>query len=311
MNKDNQNYILENYPNISFANEMMKKHSTFGVGGPAKILLLPKKEIEVKSILKYCSKMNIKTCFIGSGSNLLFSDKGFNGLIISLKKAFKGLEVLSDGSIKVGSGVMLVKMVSKAIKNNIKGLESLSGVPGTLGGALYMNAGAYGSEISNFFTSARLLNLNGDEIILTKKDISFSYRKSTFPRNHILVEASFKCEKGNLDNILKNKNKFSQSRRENQPLKYRSAGSIFKNPSQEVAAGYLIDQSGLKGIKKGDAMISDKHANFIVNLGNASSEDIVYLIKLIKKKVVKKFNIDLELEIKLLGFNKNVLKGSV
>jgi len=311
MNKDNQDYIMKNYPQISFPNELMKKHSTFGVGGPAKVLLLPKKEIEVKNILKYCNQNKIKTCFIGSGSNLLFSDEGFNGVIISLKKAFKNLAVSDDGFIKVGSGVILVKMVAQAIKNNIKGLESLSGVPGTLGGALYMNAGAYGSEISNYFISARLLDINGDEVTLTNDDVSFAYRKSTFPSSHILVEAIFKCEKGDIDKILSNKDKFSKSRRNNQPLKYRSAGSVFKNPSQKIAAGYLIDQSGLKGVQKGGAMISDKHANFIVNLGDASSEDILYLIKLIKRKVIKKFNIELELEIKLLGFKENMLKDIV
>ena len=308
MNKDSQDYIMKNYPNISFINESMKKHSTFGVGGLAKVLLLPKKETEIVSILKYCNYKKIRTCFIGSGSNLLFSDEGFDGVIISLKKAFKNLEVSDNGDIRVGSGVILVKMVREAIKKNIKGLESLSGVPGTLGGALYMNAGAYGAEISNYFVSAKLLDINGDKVVLTSKDVSFSYRNSTFPNNHILVEASFKCEKGDIDKILANKNKFSKSRRDNQPLRYPSAGSVFKNPSLEIAAGYLIDQAGLKGIKKGGAMISEKHANFIVNLGDASSKDILYLIKLIKKRVLKKFKTNLELEIKLLGFKKNILK---
>ena len=307
MNKDNQNYIVENYPSISLIDEPMKKHSTFGVGGLAKVLLLPKKETEIVSILKYCNHKKIQTCFIGSGSNLLFSDEGFDGVIISLKRAFKNLEISDNGNIKAGSGVILVKMVREAIKKNIKGLESLSGVPGTLGGALYMNAGAYGAEISNYFISANLLNTNGDKIVLTSKDVNFSYRNSTFPDNHILVEASFKCEKGDINKILTNKNKFSKSRRDNQPLRYRSAGSVFKNPSLETAAGYLIDQTGLKGIQKGGAMISKKHANFIINLGDASSKDIMYLIKLIRKEVMKKFKINLELEIKLLGFKKNIL----
>ena len=174
MNKDNQDYILKNYPNISFIDEPMKKHSTFGVGGLAKVLLLPRKEMEIVNILKYCNHKKIETCFIGSGSNLLFSDEGFDGVIISLKKAFKDLEVSDSGDIRVGSGVILVKMVREAIKKNIKGLESLSGVPGTLGGALYMNAGAYGAEISNYFVSAKLLDINGDKVVLTDKDVSFS-----------------------------------------------------------------------------------------------------------------------------------------
>ena len=166
MNKDNQNYIVENYPSISLIDEPMKKHSTFGVGGLAKVLLLPKKETEIVSILKYCNHKKIQTCFIGSGSNLLFSDEGFDGVIISLKRAFKNLEISDNGNIRAGSGVILVKMVKEAIKKNIKGLESLSGVPGTLGGALYMNAGAYGAEISNYFISARLLDINGNKLTI-------------------------------------------------------------------------------------------------------------------------------------------------
>ena len=153
--------------------------------------------------------------------------------------------------------------------------------------------------------------MKGDKKILTNKDVSFFYRKSTFPKNYILVEAEFKCEKGDISEIMDNKNKFSKSRRDNQPLKYRSAGSIFKNPSPDMAAGYLIDQSGLKGVQKGNAMISNKHANFIVNLGGASSEDIIYLIKLIKIKIIEKFKINLELEIKLLGFKKNILENLI
>ena len=308
MNKSNQSYIAKKYPSISFIDEPMKKHSTFGVGGKAKVLLLPKEESEIKTILKYCNRNSIKTRFIGSGSNLLFSDEGFDGVIISLKRAFKNLDISEDGLIRVGSGVILVKMVREAIKKKIKGLESLSGVPGTLGGALYMNAGAYGAEISKYFISAKLLDQNGEEVVLSNNDVSFSYRKSTFPNNYILMEAFFQCEKGELDKIIYNKNKFSKSRKENQPLQYRSAGSIFKNPSKEIAAGYLIDQAGLKGVQKGNAMISDKHANFIVNLGGACSSDIIYLIKLIKTEVMDRFNINLDLEVKLLGFKEKIIR---
>ena len=202
---------------------------------------------------------------------------------------------------------MLRRMVKEAIDKNLKGLESLAGVPGTLGGALYMNAGAYGAEISNYFLSARIINMNGEEIELTKNDVKFSYRKSTFPKDCILIEARFKFDKGDIEKIKKNKNKFSNSRVENQPLNFRSAGSIFKNPSSSLAAGYLIDQAGLKGCRRGGAMISDKHANFIVNLGKAESSDVIYLIKKIQDKVFAEFNVNLNLEIKLVGFEKKVL----
>ncbi|MAV64875.1 MAG: UDP-N-acetylenolpyruvoylglucosamine reductase [Candidatus Marinimicrobia bacterium] len=303
MNKKHQNYILENYKDIALLNAPMDKHTTFGVGGYAKVLLLPNKLFEVKEILKYTKKHSINVFFTGSGSNILVSKNGFNGIVVSLKKAFKNLNFLDDGHIICGAGVMLGNMVREAMKRGIKGLESLSGVPGTLGGALYMNAGAYGSEISNFFVLARMVNMDGEEKIIEKKDVDFSYRKSSFPKGSLLFEAKFKCFKGDLDKIKEKKMRFSNSRRNNQPLRYRSAGSVFKNPSDKLAAGYLIEKTGLKGISKGGAMISDKHANFIVNLGGANSDDVLFLINLIRKKVYQKFNVLLELEIKLVGFD--------
>ena len=153
----------------------------------------------------------------------------------------------------------------------------------------------------NPLISAKLLNTNGDKIVLTSKDVNFSYRNSTFPDNHILVEASFKCEKGDINKILANKNKFSKSRRDNQPLKYRSAGSVFKNPSSETAAGYLIDQAGLKGVQKGRAMISEKHANFIINTGKATAADIENLILQVREAVEEFHGVTLEMEVQVVG----------
>ena len=309
MNKEHQKYIKDNFSEISFINEPMKKHSTFGIGGNAKVFILPQKLIEIKNILKYSTKYDIKVIFTGSGSNLLVSDRGFDGIIISLKKTFKKLLFLDDGYIVVESGVMLGNMVKEAIKRNIEGFESLVGFPGTVGGALYMNAGAYGTEISKYFVSARVVNKKGEEKTLTKSDIQFFYRKSTFSKDDLLIEAKLKYKKGDIKKIEKMKKKFSDSRKNNQPLKFRSAGSIFKNPSTEVAAGYLIDKAGLKGVKKGNAMISPKHANFIVNLGKASSDDVLYLIRYIKREIAKEYKILLELEIKLIGFSENEIQG--
>ena len=308
MNRKHQDYILENFETISRIDEPMKKHSTFGIGGKAKALVLPKKNSDVKKILKYSSKNNIKIFFIGSGSNLLISDDGFDGILISLKRSFKNIEFSNHGEIVVGSGVMLRRMVKQAISRNLKGLESLAGVPGTLGGALYMNAGAYGSEISNFFVSATIMNMKGQEREIFKDDVRFSYRSSTFPEDCILLQARFKCDEGDIAKIENDKDRFSVSRVKNQPLNYRSAGSIFKNPATDLAAGYLIDKAGLKGLIKGGAMISDKHANFIINNGNAKASEVIYLIKTIRKEVLIKFNVSLDLEIKLVGFEKNILR---
>ena len=172
-----------------------------------------------------------------------------------------------------------------------------------------MNAGAYGSEISNYLVSIKSISLDGEEKIYSKEDLDFAYRHSSIPKNEIVVEANFKFKVGNLDEIKIKKEKASQSRRTNQPLQFRSAGSIFKNPNTKIAAGYLIDQANLKGTRIGDAEISKKHANFIINHGNASSNDILELIKIIKKKVLVQFKINLELEVKLMGFSNVDLEG--
>ena len=290
-------------------NEPLKKHTTFGVGGAASLFIYPYDLSDLKVILKYSSKNKIKTFFMGSGSNLLVSDHGFDGIVICLRKSFKNFEFNNSLEAKIGTGVMLGHIVRNLTKKSVKGLESLIGVPGTLGGALIMNAGAYGSEISNYLVNIKSISLDGEEKIYSKEDLDFSYRHSSIPKNEIVVEANFKFKTGNLDEIKIKKEKASQSRRINQPLQFRSAGSIFKNPNTKTAAGYLIDQANLKGMRIGDAEISQKHANFIINHGNASSNDILELIKIIKEKVLVQFQINLELEVKLMGFSNVDLEG--
>ena len=289
-------------------NEPLMNHTSFGIGGPASCLIYPNNREELSQVLQYAKKENISVFFIGSGSNILVWDRGFNGIVISLRKTFKNLTIKANHQIIVESGVMLGNLVKKAIHSNIKGLESLIGVPGTLGGALIMNAGAFGNEISNYFTEAQTMTIEGEIKKYNKNQINFSYRDSTFPKNEILIEATFNCTEGVPSEIQKDKQNASLSRKTKQPLKFRSAGSIFKNPSNTVAAGYLIDKTGLKGIRKGGACISTKHANFILNIDKALAKDVFDLICLAKQKVLEKFNINLELEIKLLGFPQSMLK---
>ena len=309
MHLDIKNKIVSLINSKVLINEPLKKHTTFGVGGLGSIFVYPNDKNDLITLLKYTSKKNIETFFMGSGSNLLISDNGFDGVIISLKKSFKNFEINDSLEANIGTGVMLGQMVRSLTKKSVKGLESLVGVPGTLGGAVIMNAGAYGSEISNYLISIKVLDLYGNEKIYKKEDINFSYRFSSISKKEIVIEAKFKFKKGNLNNIIKNRSVASKKRRTSQPLQFRSAGSIFKNPKLNTAAGYLIDQSNLKGVRIGDAEISTKHANFIVNHGNASSNNILELIKIIKKTVKKNFNINLELEVKLLGFDNNELEG--
>ena len=306
MNQKQKKDIRKMLTSVMTFDEPLAKHTTFGIGGPADCMVFPETREELSKLLKYAYQKKISAIFIGSGSNILVWDKGFDGIVISLKKSFKNLTIKRNSQIIVEAGVMLGTMVKQAMAAEIGGLESLIGVPGTVGGALIMNAGAFGSEISKYFEEAKTMTIEGDTKSYKKGEIEFSYRHSTFPKNEILLEATFQCKRGKPAEILKDRKVASDGRKSNQPLKFRSAGSIFKNPSDSLAAGYLIDQTGLKGTERGGAAISEKHANFIVNMGDATAADVLYLIKLAKKYVAKKFHINLELEVKLIGFPKSM-----
>ena len=285
-------------------NEMMAKHTYYGIGGPADAYITPQDRNDLSTILQYANKNSIPAYFIGSGSNLLVSDEGINGLVLSPGKSFKHLE-FNDCNLFAESGVMLGRIVRESIKRNLSGLESLIGVPGTLGGALVMNAGAFGGEISNYLQSVDVMNMRGEIVSYTPKNLDFSYRFSSFKTTEFIISANFILKEEDANIIKKNKDHANKGRKMNQPLKFRSAGSVFKNP-KNFAAGYLIDKVGLKGTKIGDAEISTHHANFFINNGKASSSDILNLIYLAKERVKQEFNINLELEIKLIGFKEKI-----
>ncbi len=288
--------------------EPLAKHTTFGIGGPAECLVYPADKSDLMQLLRLCEKYNIVTHFIGSGSNVLANSSGVEGLVISLKKTFKSFKITEGLQIITDSGVMLGTMVRQAIKRGICGLESLIGVPGTVGGALIMNAGAYGTEISRNLFEATVLTKQGEEKKLIKDQLKFSYRSSSFNPEEILIAAVFNGEAGDPDQIQTARNLASARRKASQPLQFRSAGSIFKNPVGDTPTGLLIDQAGLKGTRCGDAEISEKHANFIVNHRNATSDDVLTLIRKMKNEIFALNNIHLELEIKLLGFPNSIMK---
>ena len=281
-------------------NEAMAKHTSYGIGGPAKAYVKPKDEVDLANILKFASKHKISTFFVGSGSNILVSDDGIDGIVITLGKSLKKL-IIKGTSAYCQSGVMLGKFVKECRSRNLSGVESLIGVPGTVGGAIIMNAGAFGSEISNYLKKVTVMTMSGQLKSYKVDDIHFSYRNSSFQNNEILISAEFELIQSDKKSVLEKKSIASGGRKKSQPLKYRSAGSIFKNPD-EGAAGFYIDKAGLKGSKSGDAEISPIHANFFVNHGSAKASDIVELIRLARKTVKEKFGIMLELEIKTLGF---------
>ena len=278
--------------------EPMSKHTSYGIGGPAKAYITPSDKEDLKSILKYSTENNLPAFFVGSGSNLLVSDEGIDGLVITLGRSFNNHEI-NNNKVFAQTGVMLGKMVKECIKRNLSGVESLVGVPGTLGGALIMNAGAFGGEISNYLMNVTVITMNGNEKKYVSKDIDFEYRHSSFDSNEILIDAEFEFIQSDEKTVSNKKLKASSGRKSSQPLRFRSAGSVFKNP-KEGAAGYFIDKAGLKGTRQGDAEISTKHANFFVNKGNATYKDMKKLIDFVRDAVKNKTGITLDLEIILI-----------
>ena len=286
--------------------EKMSNHTSYGIGGKVNAYIRPKDKSELIQTIKLVQKSKSKVYYLGSGSNLLVNDKDINCYVISPRKAIKSL-IIQDNVIQADAGVMLGKLVKESIRNELTGLESLAGVPGTLGGALKMNAGAWGSEISNFLVSVDIIDSKGCIKTLKPQNLKFQYRSSSFKPTDFIISARFKLKKSNEKSIKLKKKIASDGRIKTQPLKYRSAGSVFKNPSSLLAAGFLIDKSGLKGTIHGDAEISTHHANFFINRGNAKAKDIAHLIRLSRMSIFNRFGIMLDLEIKTIGFKNKEL----
>ena len=281
--------------------ESMANHTSYGIGGAALAFIEPNSVNDLQLVKSFAEKYKVPLYCIGSGSNLLVSDKGVDGFVVSLEKSFKYIS-FDENRCHAAAGVKLSRLVKECIKQNLIGLETLVGIPGTLGGALIMNAGAFGNEISNYLTSIELLNRKGVVKKKSANEIEFKYRSSTFNKDDIILNAEFRLEKAPLAKIIKNRDMANTKRKSTQPLKSRSAGSVFKNP-KDFSAGYLIDQAGLKGKSIGGATVSDMHANFIINRTNAKADDVVQLIKIIRDTILIKYSIALELEITTLGFS--------
>lgn len=286
---------------LCLVDEPLKKHTTYGIGGPADLMVFPNNKEDLIRVIEIINENNMQLTILGSGSNILVSDNGIRGVVISLKKSLKEVNV-NENILYAECGAMLGKIVRLAVRNNLIGLENLNGVPGTLGGALIMNAGAWGGEISENLVNVELINSKNELKKVPKKDINFSYRKSSFDKNDILLSAEFNLKKAEKNLIKENFSKAQSGRTSTQPLDKRSAGSLFKNPRNN-SAGKLLDSAGLKGFSIGGAKISEKHANFFINDGNASSNEMLQLIKKAHKEVKKQFDIDLSLEVKLIGFD--------
>ena len=281
-------------------NVSLKEHTSFKIGGSAELFVVPNNLMELIHVLAILKENNISYFLLGAGSNLLISDKGINGAVIKLGDGFDYAHA-KDGCILAGARVSLAKLASCAKDAELTGLEFASGIPGSLGGALYMNAGAYGGEMKDVVEEVSYIDSDGAVKTISCSECDFGYRKSIFSSgDKIIISAKFTLKKGQKDEILKTMRELNAKRKEKQPLEYPSAGSTFKRPEGHFA-GALIEEAGLKGYTIGGAQVSEKHAGFIINTGNATSSDVRDLIEYVKKKVHENSGIELEPEVKIIG----------
>lgn len=283
-----------------FYNHPLKDYTTFGIGGEADALLKPTCEQELKNILKINYENGIKTTVIGRGSNLLISDKGIRGAVIVLADNYDKIEV--DGDIITAlAGTSLNETALFAIEENLTGMEEISGIPGSIGGAVAMNAGAYGGEIKDICLLVKAFDFEGNEYEFTNTEMNFSYRHSKiFEQDLIVSFASFKLKKGIHDEIVEKYQDYTSRRTSKQPLDRKSAGSTFKRPVGSYASK-LIDECGLRGYRKGQCQVSEKHCGFIINVDNATCTDMLAFIEEVSKIVNEKTGFVLEREVKLIG----------
>lgn len=280
--------------------EPLKNHTTFKIGGNCIALIEPREVSDIVETIKICRENNIKFFVIGNGSNLLVPDEGYNGVIIKLKGEFSTIQVKGEYLI-VNSGAKLSEVYTVAYENSLTGFEFASGIPGTIGGAIYMNAGAYGGEMKDIVESVQVLDLDNFELReLKNEELEFSYRKSIIQRkNYIVTTIKLKLKKGNKEEINAVYEDLRDKRNSKQPLNFGSAGSTFKRPEGHFASK-LIEDAGLKGYNINDAWVSEKHSGFVVNKGNASYKEVMELIKYVQNVVFEKFGVKLETEVRIL-----------
>lgn len=283
-----------------FTEEKLAKHTTFRIGGPAAFYAVPSDINRLKAVKQYCISNKIHHYLLGKGSNVLFSDEGFDGVIIELGSRISDVAMLSETRIEAQAGISLARLSSFVAEKSLTGFEFASGIPGTLGGAVTMNAGAYGGEIKDCLVSATVLDDSGNIKILTNEELKLGYRTSVIQtEGHVVLSAILDLQKGVQEDILEKMRDLNARRREKQPLEYGSAGSTFKRP-EGYFAGKLIEDSGLRGYRVGDAMVSEKHCGFVVNVGNATAAEVMQVITDVQKKVKDTFQVELEPEVRLI-----------
>ena len=318
MNQTFVKSVTEQLPKLGLLqDEPMKKHTTFRIGGSADYYAEPDMS-QISKLIEMAKACDMPVTVIGNGSNLLVGDKGIRGLVIGIGKGLSEIDVTEAVAqqstaqdltaqdnghiITAGAGAILAAVAAKAAEASLSGLEFASGIPGSVGGAVVMNAGAYGGEIKDVLLDAQVLTQEGEFLTLTAEELELSYRHSCiFEKNYVVVSARFVFEKGDADQIRGRMDELAKARREKQPLEFPSAGSTFKRP-EGYFAGKLIQDAGLKGYTVGGAQVSEKHSGFVINRGGATAEEVVFLIKQVQKKVMKQFNVMMQPEVRFIGF---------
>jgi len=277
----------------------LRRLTSMKVGGPADCLLFPRNVEELGRVVRYATRRNIPFMVLGKGTNLIVRNNGVRGWVISLAQGMK--KVKAEGEvIEAEAGVPLQRVVQFSIRKGLTGLEPFFGIPGTVGGGLVMNAGAWGAELKDITLSVTLMREDGEIVERSRPKLKFSYRQLALPASWIVVRGRFQLKKGVKEEISARVKSYSEMRKRSQPLDYPSAGSIYKNP-KEGPAGKWIEEAGLKGFRIGQAMVSDHHANFIVNLGKATAKEVTSLMECVEKKVFEEKGISLEREVKVVG----------
>ena len=281
-----------------FTNEPMSKHTSFKIGGPAEIFVKINNVEELKLIIKISKQAEVPITVVGNGSNLLVSDDGIRGIVLKIE--FDKIEIEESGKLKIGSGVKLAFLAQKCLKEKLEGFEFASGIPGTIGGAIRRNAGAHGSEMKDIVKKITCMTRDGKIQVISNEEAKFEYRNSIFSQNdYIILEAEIQLRKGNPEEIRSKMDEYATYRKEKQPIEYPSAGSTFKRGNDFITAK-LIDECGLKGYQIGGAQVSEKHAGFIINKGNATAEDVKQLMKYVEEQVYNKFGKKIEAEIEII-----------
>lgn len=296
--------LYKQFENVDFGeilfDEPMKNHTSFKIGGPADIMIIPSSEGEIVESIKFCRNNNIKYFVMGNGTNLLVKDSGIRGVVIKIGKGFDDIDIVEDKLI-CQSGALLSLVGKQALKNSLRGFEFASGIPGTVGGAITMNAGAYGGEMKDIVTKVRVLDKDNNILELNNEQMDFRYRGSkVVDEGLVVLSVEFQLEKGNYSMIEEKMRDLAFQRKSKQPLELPSGGSTFKRPVGHYA-GKLIDDAGLRGLRFRDAQVSEKHCGFVVNRGEATFEEVYTLINTVQKIVRDKYDVVLEPEIKIIG----------